>query len=146
MIDAQPHLCLQGKTAGHWVTMCLCLPCIRTTEKVQLDTGLSPRGAHVTMNANVCANAQRQTRHHATTNGASKGRENKMQNLEGRRNREGCYAASIHLGEYQYRLRDININSGVKSGLQSQCGHLLATIHWASYLLTSHSEPLVSHL
>lgn len=55
----------------------------------------------MTADANVCANAQRQTRHHATTNGAAKGEKIEMQNLERRRNREGCNAASIHLGEYQ---------------------------------------------
>lgn len=40
----------------------------------------------MTADANVCANAQRQTRHHATTNGASKGRENR--NAEPRRKKE----------------------------------------------------------
>lgn len=55
----------------------------------------------MTADANACANTQRQTVIMQLQMKQAKGEKIEMQNLEGRRNREGCYAASIHLGEYQ---------------------------------------------
>ena len=53
----------------------------------------------MTADANVCANAQRQTRHHATTNGAAKGEKIEMQNLERR-----CYAMQEEINAFTKRL------------------------------------------
>lgn len=55
----------------------------------------------MTADTNAHANAQRQTVIMQLQMKQAKGDKIEMQNLDGRRNREGCYAASIHLGEYQ---------------------------------------------